>query len=83
MAAFESLHVWKTPEIRERLDWYFQVSVNKLPAKYLLCRRVPIYDELDGLTEEELWRLHDKAASEFHRIRQGIREGSITFKELR
>ncbi len=83
MAAFESLHVWRTPEIRERLDWYFQVSVNKLPAKYLLCRRVPIYDELDVLTEEELWRLHDKAASEFHRIRQGIREGSITFKELR
>lgn len=82
MAAFESLYVWRKPEIRERLDWYFQVSLNRLPAKYLLCRRVPVHDELDGLTEEELWRLHDNAASEFHRIRQGIREGSISFKEL-
>ncbi|MEM4495527.1 MAG: radical SAM protein [Candidatus Caldarchaeum sp.] len=83
MAAFESLSVWRTPEIRNKLDWYFQVSVNRLPAKYLICRRIPVGDELDGLTEEELWRLHDRAAEEFHRIRKGIREGAISFKELR
>ena len=55
---FAQLPVWRQPEIQNRLSWYFQVSTNRAPAKYLLASTIPLNDDPDtlaSLTLEELW----------------------------
>ncbi len=82
MNAFQKLYIWSSEEIKGRLDWYYAVANNQKPAKYLICRRIPIDEELNGLTEEEMWRLHEEKAIEFNRLFKKIREDSISLKEL-
>lgn len=82
MAGFASLQVWQTPGIKGKLDWYYAVSNNRMPAKYLLCRRVAVENIGPNITEEELWKIHEEAADEFAKLRREILDGDISFKEL-
>ncbi|MEM4416517.1 MAG: radical SAM protein [Nitrososphaerota archaeon] len=77
MAAFAALSVWSSPEVRERLGWYYAVANNFKPAKYLICRRVPAGEELENLGEGELWKLHARASEEFSKIFREIRDGGL------
>ena len=38
---FESLDIWKQlKEDGNSLPWYFAVSINRMPAKYLICKSI-------------------------------------------
>jgi putative pyruvate formate lyase activating enzyme len=50
---FESLKIWES--FKNRLPWYFAVSTNHMPAKYLIAKRIPCNLELSSASEEELW----------------------------
>ena len=52
--SFERLWVWEVGEVSERLRWYYMVATNQRPAKYLICRRVPV-EPFEAMTYEELW----------------------------
>ena len=55
---FESLYIWKQlKENRGRsLPWYFAVSINRMPAKYLISRSIPCkFTELTSINEQKLW----------------------------
>ncbi|MEM2036502.1 MAG: hypothetical protein QXG21_02985, partial [Candidatus Caldarchaeum sp.] len=82
MASFATLEVWQTPEIRGKLSWYYEVAINKMPAKYLLCRRVEVDENPSLLDEASLWQIHRRAAEKFNKIRREIRDGTISLKEL-
>ncbi|MEM2236766.1 MAG: radical SAM protein [Candidatus Caldarchaeum sp.] len=82
MNSFARLDVWSSAEIKGRLDWYYAVSNNLKPAKYLICRRVPVEADLTTLTEDELWRLHEKKAQEFNTLFESIKEDRIKLEEL-
>ncbi|MEM4314778.1 MAG: radical SAM protein [Nitrososphaerota archaeon] len=82
MGYFAALDVWSAPEIRDRLSWYYNVSNNLKPAKYLICRRIAVGDNIQGLSEGELWQLHDRASIEFHKIYRQIKNGTMDLKEL-
>jgi uncharacterized Fe-S radical SAM superfamily protein PflX len=79
---FQSLGVWRVPEVRGRLDWYFGVAVNEMPAKYLVCRRVEAPPDFREMGEDELWRLHDKLSEGFHKLLEQVRKGSLELAEL-
>ena len=55
---FESLYIWK--QLKENtgksLPWYFSVSVNHMPAKYLISRSISSkYADLTNISEQKLW----------------------------
>jgi hypothetical protein len=52
---FESLYVWSNPSVRDQLGWYLAVSANRMPAKYLIWRRIPCQVDLKDASEDELW----------------------------
>ncbi len=79
---FQSLGVWRVPEVRGRLDWYFRVAVNEMPAKYLVCRRVEAPPDFREMGEDELWRLHEKLSESFHKLLEQVKEGSLELAEL-
>ncbi len=73
---------WIQEELKKPLEWYFQVALNLKPAKYLICRRIEAPENLGELTEEELWKAHEKLSREFHAIFQKIRSGELELREL-
>jgi len=79
---FQSLDVWRVPEVRGRLDWYFRVAVNEMPAKYLVCRRVEAPPDFREMGEDELWRLHEKLSESFHKLLEQVKKGSLELAEL-
>ena len=79
--SFERLWVWDVEEIGERLRWYYMVATNQRPAKYLICRRIPV-EPFEGMTDEELWSAHRRASAEFQRVFAEIREGTLRLREL-
>ena len=54
---FESLYIWKQlKENRGRsLPWYFAVSINRMPAKYLISRSIACqFTDLTSIDEQKL-----------------------------
>ncbi len=79
--SFERLWVWEVGEVSERLRWYYMVATNQRPAKYLICRRVPV-EPFEGMTYEELWSAHRKASAEFQKVFAEIKEGTLRLRDL-
>ena len=55
---FESLYIWK--QLKENrgksLPWYFDVSINRMPAKYLISRSITCkFTDLTSIDEQKLW----------------------------
>ena len=55
---FESLYIWK--QLKENrgksLPWYFDVSINRMPAKYLISRSIACkFTDLTSIDEQKLW----------------------------
>ena len=67
----DAIIVWKSREVNERLSWYRDVMLNHKPAKYLICKHIPIEIDLRE-DEEELWREHDVKAEEFRELHDKI-----------
>ncbi|MCS7129565.1 MAG: radical SAM protein, partial [Candidatus Caldarchaeum sp.] len=82
MASFTSLETWSSPELKGRLEWYYSVANNLKPAKYLICRHIPVGQDIRQLSEDELWGIHEKKAEEFSRVFKEIRDGGLKLKEL-
>jgi putative pyruvate formate lyase activating enzyme len=57
---FKSLDVWKQlKEGGDDLSWYFAVSTNRMPAKYLISKSIFCnITDLTAATEERLWEEH-------------------------
>ena len=67
---FESLYIWK--QLKENrgagLPWYFAVSTNRMPAKYLISRSIPCkLMDLTGVNEQKL--LEEKKTKRRHRYK--------------
>lgn len=79
----DAFTVWEFSEVREFLSWYYSVMVNEKPAKFLIVKRVesPV-NPYNGLSEKELWSLHDRLVIEFKKLWEKIRGGSLKLNEL-
>jgi putative pyruvate formate lyase activating enzyme len=65
VANFAKLWIWNHENIINKLKWYYEVSLNKKPAKYLICRRIKCEIDLKEASDKELWEYHEKLSKEF------------------
>ena len=75
-------YVWRSKVVNDRLKWYKMVMDNKLPAKFLLARRVPLDINPKELSLEELWEVHGRLREKFLALLRKSRLGKLTLKEV-
>jgi putative pyruvate formate lyase activating enzyme len=77
---FGSLDIWKQfKDARNRLlPWYFAVSINRMPAKYLISKSVPCnIANLRLTSEEELWEEHRNLIKIFLQTWEAVKSGEV------
>jgi len=68
---FADLWIWD--RVGDRLSWYVAVATNRMPAKYLIARRVPCELDLHEAREEDLWSEHGRLTERFLDLWRAIR----------
>ncbi|MCX8000708.1 MAG: hypothetical protein N3A69_17465, partial [Leptospiraceae bacterium] len=68
--------------VEEKLKWYFDVDRNKMPAKFLICKRIACDSEISGLEEKNLWEIHEKLSENFKKTWREIKEGELDLNEM-
>ena len=81
MNSFAQLQIWKNKDVMSELDWYYQVSNNIKPSKYLITKRIPVECDLSYETEE-LWNAHEKASEQFLTIWSKIKDEKAKLADL-
>jgi len=77
----DALTVLKDEKVLRSLNRYFKVFRDKLPAKFLIAKRIEaVFDEGDSL--DRLWTLHDKLTVEYYRVESKIDKGDISLEDL-
>ena len=68
--------------VGDRLPWYLAVAEDRMPAKYLLDRRVRC--DLDPLeaTLDDLWAEHDRASARFLELWEAVRRREVRISEV-
>jgi putative pyruvate formate lyase activating enzyme len=83
---FESLDVWKQLKNSGNnshtsdsvLPWYFAVSINRMPAKYLISKSVSCnITDLRLASEEELWEEHRNLIKTFLETWKAVRSADV------
>ena len=77
---FESLDVWKRLKDGRNslLPWYFAVSTNRMPAKYLISKSISCnVTDLRLASEEDLWEEHRDLIEAFLETWKGVRSGEV------
>ncbi len=75
--------MWRSEVVRKKLSWYYNVMVNKAPAKFLLAGYVGASGDLDRMSLGELWELHESLSREFDKLFLQARNLKISLNELR
>ncbi|MEM0043898.1 MAG: radical SAM protein [Sulfolobales archaeon] len=71
---FRNLWIWKY--LGRRVSWYLKVSINEMPAKYLIAKRTPTpLDKNSEISVEEGLKIYEKATEEFLRIKRDVENG--------
>lgn len=81
----DSLRIWSYREVRERLDWYYNVMKKIKPPRYIIAKHIPIPKDIQNISSldlESLYDLHKDLRKEFLDVYSRIREGSINISEL-
>src|SRR5919112_2991953 len=77
---FESLDIWKQLRNGRKslLPWYFEVSINHMPAKYLISKSISCnITDLELVGEEELWEEHRNLMEQFLKRWKAVRLGEV------
>ncbi len=82
MALFKNLWIWSIENIRKKLNWYYQVSVNKKPAKYLICKRLKCDINLKDSDEKQLWDEHERLSEEFLKLFENVKSCKVNIKDI-
>jgi putative pyruvate formate lyase activating enzyme len=74
----DAIAVWRNKEVVRRLSWYYSVMRGLKPAKFLVVRQVEVPEvsrpsDLRELSEEELWRIHDKHVKLFRDMLEEVK----------
>jgi len=63
----DAVAVLHDQKARESLRRYFAVMEGKLPARFLVCKRVNVNVDLSA-SDEELWGAHERGLNEFRKL---------------
>lgn len=71
----------KEVERVESLERYYSVMENKLPAKFQICKKIPISADLTS-DEDVLWKSHDDALDEFEDLLEKVDNKKTNITDL-
>lgn len=80
---FESLDIWKRLKDGRNslLSWYFAVSTNRMPAKYLISKSISCnVTDLRLASEEDLWEEHRDLIETFLETWKRVRSGEVDIR---
>jgi len=77
----DAIAVLRDERARKSLHRYFEVMEDKLPARFLVCKRVPAKVELSA-DDEVLWRAHDHALRDFRKLLADVDTGRTKLDDL-
>lgn len=78
----DSKRALKNRGAKKALSRYFSVMLNDLPARFRICKKVPVKVDLD-LGEEELWRAHERGLEDFRNYLKKIDGDEVKLEELK
>ena len=78
----DAVAVLKDERARKSLARYFAVMEGKLPARFLVCKRVKVRTNLSA-SDEELWRAHERGLKEFRKLLSRINAGKAKLEDLK
>lgn len=82
MQVLSSVWIWRDEKVRKNLDWYYKVSINKMPAKFLICSRIPCEVDLKEAGEDELWNEHERLSEIFSELYYKVRKDAVKITDL-
>lgn len=77
---FADLWIWE--RVGDRLPWYYDVACNRMPAKYLIARRIASEKDLREASEPELWEEHAELTKHFLRLWDEVRYKGVRIMEI-
>jgi len=77
----DAVEVLKDEKARKSLKRYFAVLEERLPARFLVCRRIGVNLRLSAPTKE-LWRAHGKGMKRFRITLKRIDSGAVKLNSL-
>ena len=78
----DAVAVFRDELARKSLERYFAVMEGKLPARFLVCKRVKVKVDLSA-SDEELWRAHERGLKEFRKLLTDIDKGKTKLENLK
>jgi len=78
----DAIAVLRDERARRSLHRYFEVMEGKLPARFLVCKRVSVKVELSA-DDEALWRAHDHALRDFRKLLADVDARRVQLKDLK
>jgi putative pyruvate formate lyase activating enzyme len=78
----DAVAVLEEGKARKSLQRYFAVMEGKLPARFLVCKRVGVRSELSA-SDEELWSAHERGLKEFRKLLSRIDAGKAKLEDLK
>lgn len=77
-------YVWSYEKVLRKLRWYYDVMVNRKPAKFLICRKIGFNDGgLDSYGLDDLYVIHESLSKEFKKLFNEVKEGKLSFTEFK
>jgi putative pyruvate formate lyase activating enzyme len=77
----DAVAVLHDEKARESLRRYFAVMEDRLPARFLVCKRVEVKVDLSA-GDNKLWGVHERGLKDFRSLLSRIDEGKIMLEDL-
>ena len=78
----DAVAVLQDEKARESLRRYFAVMEDKLPARFLVCKRVEVRVNLSA-GDNKLWSAHERGLKDFRSLLSRIDEGKVKLENLK
>ncbi|MHA1754644.1 MAG: hypothetical protein ACTSYR_03920 [Candidatus Odinarchaeia archaeon] len=77
----DAAKVWKNPQVKTSLNWYYKVLKNERPAKYLICKKIPANISLSDSTLN-LLKEHSKLSIQFKKLLKQVDDGKVDINKI-
>lgn len=77
----DAVAVLQDEKARKSLGRYFAVMEDRLPARFLVCKRVEVKVDLSA-SEDKLWNAHERGLKEFRALLSRVDSGGTKLEDL-
>ncbi|MFX1486942.1 MAG: hypothetical protein ACFFBS_07625 [Promethearchaeota archaeon] len=77
----DAARVWKDEVVQERLGRYYDIIGDKVPAKFLICKKIETKIDLQE-EMSKLWEEHDKLNERFKSFLKDIDKGDLLLQDM-